>query len=126
LNEWTNKRRSIAAHYNKLLESLKEVILPIELPNSKHVYHIYPIRVDAILRDELLGFLKEHGIEAGVHYPIALPSLRAYRYLKHIPSDFPVANQFSKQLISLPIYPELTTEQIEYVASIITLYFSKS
>jgi hypothetical protein len=59
----------------------------------------------------------DEGIQTGIHYPIALPNLLAYRYLKHDPKDFPIATQFSKEILSLPIYPELESSQVEYSAS---------
>lgn len=125
LAQWTNRRRNIAAQYSKLLASVPEVVLPGERPDTKHVYHIYPIRVEAAVREQLLMFLKENGIEAGVHYPIALPNLQAYRYLNHRPEDFPKSTQFSQQLISLPIFAELTDEEVEYITVQIKKFFNR-
>ena len=78
-----------------------------------HVYHLYVVRVQN--RDELRHKLKEKGITTGIHYPVALPNLTAYKYLGYRPEDFPTATQYSKEVLSLPIYPELRLEQIEYV-----------
>ena len=126
LTEWTEQRRKVARLYSQLLELVPEVRVPAERPATKHVYHIYPIRVDAAVRDQLLAFLKNKGIEAGVHYPIALPNLQAYRYLNHQPSDFPKATLFSKELISLPIFAELTNEEVKFIVSCIQDFFSRS
>lgn len=126
LAQWTGKRRAIAKKYSDLLRDLDEVTLPYERPDTKHVYHIYPIRVDAGKRDALVAFLIENGIEAGVHYPIALPNLQAYRYLNQKPSDFPNATLFSQQLVSLPIFAELTDDEVEYISNQIKRFFKRS
>jgi dTDP-4-amino-4,6-dideoxygalactose transaminase len=126
LYAWTNKRREIASQYCALLDSVSEVSLPVERPNTKHVYHIFPIRVEASKRDALLAFLKEKGIEAGVHYPIALPNLQAYKYLNHKPQDFPKATSFSQQLLSLPIFAELTGDEVAYICQQIKEFFKRS
>lgn len=123
---WTERRRQVARLYTKLLKQIPEVLVSAERPHSKHVYHIYPIRVEASVRDQLLTFLKNKGIEAGVHYPIALPNLAAYRYLNHHPSDFPKATLFSQELISLPIFAELANEEVEYIVSCIHEFFKRS
>ncbi len=126
LAQWTEKRRTIASMYCDLLESVTEVILPAERPGTKHVYHIFPIRVESSLRNALVEFLKENGIDAGVHYPIALPNLQAYKYLNHNPSDFPKSTLFSQQLVSLPIFAELTQTEVEYICSQIKKFFHRS
>jgi dTDP-4-amino-4,6-dideoxygalactose transaminase len=123
LSTWTDQRRSVANTYLKLLEDVPELILPEERPETKHVYHIFPVRVEARLRDSLLEHLKQNGIEAGVHYPVALPNLMAYSYLGHTPEDFPNASRFSQELISLPIFPELSEEEILYIVDTIKAFF---
>jgi dTDP-4-amino-4,6-dideoxygalactose transaminase len=112
LEEWTEKRRRNAQTYRQLLKDL-EVNLPIELPGFRHVYHLFVIRIKE--RDAIQVLLNEKGIETGIHYPIALPNLAAYRYLRHSPQDFPVSTQYSQEILSLPLYPELTSDQIEYI-----------
>ena len=66
-------------------------------------------------RDAVQNYLAEKGIATGIHYPIALPQLQAYRYLGHTENDFPVATRYSKEILSLPMYPELGKAQVEYV-----------
>lgn len=112
LEEWTRRRREIADHYRKLLQKT-EIELPAESPECRHVYHLFVIRVGN--RDAVQARLKERGIDTGIHYPIALPHLAAYRYLGYGPDDFPVATRYSAEILSLPMYPELTSDQIEYV-----------
>ena len=112
LNDWTNARIKHAELYNNLL---KDTGIP--LPNfpdyGTHVFHLYVIKVEN--REAVQEKLKEKGIETGIHYPIALPLLKAYEYLGHKPSDFPVASHQMSRLLSLPMYAELTDEQINYV-----------
>jgi dTDP-4-amino-4,6-dideoxygalactose transaminase len=115
LPEWTRKRVEIAEEYAIRLKKFEEVRVPSIRPGAKHVFHLYPIRVNASVRDPLLKHLRASGIGAGIHYPIALPNLRAYKYLGYQPEDFPNATAFAKQLISLPIFPELQNDEINYV-----------
>jgi len=122
LQEWTNERRQIAMKYTSALNTLPSLICPSENEYVKHVYHLYVIRTKH--RDNLKDFLVSHQIETGIHYPIALPNLEAYNYLKDQPSDFPVASQLQDEVLSLPIFPEITDKQIDYVISKIKNYFS--
>lgn len=112
LEKWTQARIYAACKYNELL---KEEGLPLpECPgNLRHVYHLYVIRVKN--RALMQNRLKECGIATGVHYPIALPNLQAYKYLGYQPGDFPVATSYSGEILSLPMFPEMAEEQIEYV-----------
>lgn len=113
LNEWTEARRAHARRYNELLGDA-ELVTPYEAHNVRHVYHLYVIRVSR--RTEFLEQLKSRGIGAGVHYP--LPVHRQPAYLKEGYGDIslPVTEQIANEVVSLPMYPELTSEQIEYVA----------
>ena len=113
LEDWTQKRRAVAAMYTKLLDGCS-IITPIELKNCKHVYHLYVIRIPEY-RDQVRLKLDEYGISTGIHYPIPLHELKAYKYLGHAPEDFPVASQYAKEILSLPIFPELTEETVRYV-----------
>ncbi len=123
LKEWSKKRREVAAWYNALLEDTN-LILPQELEGAKSVYHLYVVRLER--RDELRNFLKEKGGATGIHYPIGLPYLRAYEYLgQNTPEHFPVTYAYQTQLLSLPIYPELRYEQVEYIANVIKEFFKR-
>lgn len=117
LEDWTASRREIAANYNDSLSGLQGVVFPKEEPYAKHVYHLYGIRVAN--RDALRECLKEKGISTGIHYPTPLPLLKAYGYLGHKPGDFPVSERLAKEILSLPMYPELTGEQVEFIADAI-------
>jgi len=112
LEEWTTKRRAIAAAYRDLLKDI-EIILPEEREGVRHVYHLFIVRVKN--RKAVQEALRKDGIATGIHYPVALPNLRAYKYLGHKPSDFPVATKYSQEILSLPMYPELTLDQVEYI-----------
>lgn len=114
LEEWTEKRRKAAALYSELLQSC-HVVLPTETSDMRSVYHLYVIKVEN--RQHIQDGLAAAGISTGIHYPIALPNLEAYRYLGHTPGDFPVATQNSGEILSLPMFPELTPEQIECVCT---------
>ena len=108
--------------YDSLLSGIQEVKTPYVRPNTYHTFHIYAIR--AKRRDELKKFLSEKGVQTIIHYPKALPNLPAYKYLNHKPEDFPVATKFQEEQLSLPIYPELTSEQIHYVCDCIKAFYT--
>jgi dTDP-4-amino-4,6-dideoxygalactose transaminase len=113
LEDWTSKRRDVAFRYDEELANFRGVICPVVDSGNRHVYHLYVIRVKN--RKIVQKYLKEQDIDTGIHYPIALPNLQAYRYLGHKPEDFPVASAYSNEILSLPIYPELTEEQVSYI-----------
>jgi dTDP-4-amino-4,6-dideoxygalactose transaminase len=114
LKEWTEKRQHAAARYTQLLSSAKEIVTPARNPDSRHVFHLYVVRVQQ--RDQIQQVLKEAGIGAGIHYPIPLHQQPAYRYLGLTAGSYPVAEQYAGELLSLPMYAELTDDQIEFVS----------
>jgi dTDP-4-amino-4,6-dideoxygalactose transaminase len=116
LDEWTEKRRRIAYRYNQALKG-SGLVTPEELGDVRAVYHLYIVRVPNGQRDALLDYLVANGVGAGIHYPIALPYLQAYRHLNHSEKDFPVSLKASGEILSLPIFPELTDEQQDYVVA---------
>lgn len=115
IEEWTEKRRTNAYTYNEALAGLG-VVTPRELANVRAVYHLYVVRVPGGRREALAEFLKANGVQAGIHYPIALPYLNAYSYLNHTPTDFPESLKASGEILSLPMFPELSESQISFVA----------
>lgn len=119
---WTQKRISNAALYDENLQGINEIVIPNVRPESKHTFHLYVLRVQN--RDALMFFLKERGIETGIHYPTALPNLPAYTYLQYKPKDFPIASDFQDKIISLPMYPELEENQIQFVCQTIKDFYS--
>jgi dTDP-4-amino-4,6-dideoxygalactose transaminase len=96
-----------------------EVVTPFEIDNVKAVYHLYVIRIKKELRRHLQDHLKSKGIATGIHYPIALPNLKAYSYLNHTVSEFPEATKASQEILSLPMFPELEEKQIRFITETI-------
>ncbi len=123
LSQWSENRRTNAYLYNKHLKDT-DLITPVEIDKVKAVYHLYVVRVKKELRHKLQEHLKSKGISTGIHYPIALPNLKAYSYLNHGENDFPEATKASQEIVSLPMYPELEEEQIQYIAEAIKGFFS--
>lgn len=115
LHEWTERRRENAYLYNKYLQNT-DVITPYETPDVKAVYHLYVVRVKRELREKLQEHLKSNGISTGIHYPIALPNLKAYSYLAKQNNEFQEATKASQEILSLPMFPELTEKQVRHVA----------
>lgn len=122
LQEWTDRRISNAAKYDEQLKDIGDIIIPAVRPSSLHSFHLYVIRCKN--REELMQFLKEKGVETAIHYPTALPNLPCYQYLGYSKADFPVANAYQGEILSLPLYAELTEEMIGYVAECIRSYYS--
>lgn len=102
-------RRQAASRYSELLADLPEVSLPVTAPGNEHVWHLYVIRVPR--RDHVLRCLQDEGIQAGIHYPVPVHLQPAFRHLGYGPGDFPVAEAAAGQLLSLPLYPQITEEQ---------------
>lgn len=121
LPAWNETRRRHAELYGSLLENLDGVTLPREMDYGRHVYHIYAIRTSP--RDQLKDFLAEKGIECGIHYPVPVHLQEAYRSSGFAEGMFPASEQAARELLSLPMYPELTNEQLEYVAGSVREFF---
>ncbi len=115
LDAWSEARRKNAYLYNGYLKGTR-LVTPIEMANVKAVYHLYVVRTEKDLRQKLQDHLKSKGIATGIHYPIALPNLKAYSYLRHNKNDFPEATRASEEILSLPMYPELSESQIKFIA----------
>jgi dTDP-4-amino-4,6-dideoxygalactose transaminase len=122
LSQWTDKRRAVAARYCAELSTVDKLKLPKEMSYSKHVYHLFVIRVSD--RDALKEFLQLKGIATGIHYPKALPNLRAYMHFSHRSDEFPVANKYQNEIISLPIYPEFSEIDQSFVIAAIKKFYS--
>jgi dTDP-4-amino-4,6-dideoxygalactose transaminase len=110
LEKWNAARRAVAAHYDEALRGISEVHCTPHTPGSVH--HLYVIRLAG--RDDVLQALKARGIGAGIHYPFALHELEAYASLGYRAGAFPVAENWARQCLSLPIYPELTAAQVDF------------
>lgn len=123
LREWTEKRRAVARRYHKELREVGDLILPHEDGLNEAVYHLYVIK--SRRRNHLRQYLKEQGITTGIHYPIGLPFLKAYGYLGHQESDFPVTAANQDMVLSLPMFAELSDKQLNYVIEHIKNFFTK-
>ena len=123
LSDWNQSRRENAAYYNELLSKVDGVTLPFEADFAHPVYHLYVILVDD--REGLQQFLSDKGISTGLHYPLPLHLQKAYAHLGYEDGSFPVTESVAKRLISLPMFPELTREQIEYVAESIKEFINR-
>lgn len=120
--EWIANRKSRAALYTKLFENNRFVTVPSIRPETEHSFHLYIIRVKE-KREELQEYLMKEGIQTAIHYPSILPLMPAYKYLNYSSSDFPVAYANQSTILSIPIYPELTDEQVKYVANRINSFY---
>lgn len=122
IHQWNERRLQHALTYNKLLSSINNIQVPLIRPESKHIFHVYAIRAQH--RNELQAYLKAHQIETAIHYPTPLPLMPAYQYLGYQPSDIPVAAEYQPYILSLPMFPELTLEQINYVVDTVKNFYA--
>lgn len=113
LSQWNENRKKHANYYNKLFSN-STITIPVCPDGYEHVYHLYVIRLNN--REKIITQLKEAGIETAIHYPVPLPLLKAYSNRGFKDDDFPVSSKQQQQILSLPMFSELTREMIEYVA----------
>jgi dTDP-4-amino-4,6-dideoxygalactose transaminase len=117
IHEWTDLRIQHAATYSESLSAVKDVAKPVTHEDAKHVFHLYVVRTEN--RDALQNCLKQNGVSTGIHYPTALPFLKAYEYLGYLPDDLPIAYQYSREILSLPMYPELNEKMQTHTSDVI-------
>lgn len=123
LDEWTTKRQKNAEIYNKGLNEVNGIVTPKVDKGMKHVYNQYTIRVKNNLRDELKAFLTENGVGSAIYYPLSLHLQPCFSFLGHHQGDFPNSETASREVLSLPIFPELEKKEIEYVINLIAEFF---
>jgi dTDP-4-amino-4,6-dideoxygalactose transaminase len=114
LDNWNNHRRALAQQYHQRLAN-SPFILPAEAPDARHVYHLYVIQAED--REALRQWLGQRGIETGLHYPIPLHLQEAYKSLGYKSGDFPVSERLAEHILSLPMYPELAPDAVDYVSA---------
>lgn len=119
-------RRSAARRYDDVLSDEPGVTLPTVAEGSTHVFHLYVIRVDSTVRDKLQDYLTSKGIATGIHYPKPVHLTEAFEYLGYPAKSFPMAERYSDQILSLPMYPGLGPDQVEYVAQEIKTFLRNS
>jgi dTDP-4-amino-4,6-dideoxygalactose transaminase len=124
LEEWTRRRRENAAHYQKRLAAIPQIVTPHEAPGLKPAYHTFVVQ--ARRRDELRKFLTENGIDTAIHYPVPIHLSTAGKELGYSTGDFPKTEAQAGKIVSLPIYPELTSAQIDRVCDTIQAFYSQS
>ena len=118
LSKWTELRKGLAVRYTDMLSKLDRIKVPRVAEGREHVWHLYVIRSKA--RDDLAEFLNKNGVQTVVNYPIALPFLPAYKKFNHQPTDFPNAFKNQSEVLSLPIYPELTSSQASRIIDLVS------
>jgi dTDP-4-amino-4,6-dideoxygalactose transaminase len=117
LEAWTQKRRQVAAWYAEMLDP-ERVRVPKARPECRHVYHVFAVRTDD--RDRLRDVLGKQGIQTGIHYPIPVHLQPAHADLGYGAGDFPHAEAAAQEVLSLPLFPEMTRQQVEKVAAAVS------
>jgi dTDP-4-amino-4,6-dideoxygalactose transaminase len=116
LAKWNESRRALAHRYHEALKEAKDAIaIPVEASWTKGVYHLYVVRVQE--REALQAHLAEAGIGSGIHYPIPLHLQKAYQHLGYKKGDYPVTERIAEEIVSLPMFPQLTNGQLDQVAN---------
>jgi dTDP-4-amino-4,6-dideoxygalactose transaminase len=124
LAKWNTQRRDRAAEYDRLLATNEALTLPHEPSWSRAVYHLYVIRTKD--RDGMMNHLKKAGIGTGIHYPVPLHLQKAYASLNYCLEDFPVTRRVASEIVSLPMFPQLTADQQVRVAEEINIFTAKT
>lgn len=122
LARWTDRRRAIAHRYDTELVGVGDLVLPRESPNTRHVFHVYAVRTKR--RAAFQQFLAQHGVSTALHYPIPLHLQEAYLSLGYQTGSFPVSEQVAEEVISLPLYPEMTDNQVGHVIETVKSFFA--
>jgi dTDP-4-amino-4,6-dideoxygalactose transaminase len=123
LLQWNQARRNVAQQYDTLLANVGDVQVARVRPNTTHTYHLFVILTKE--RDALKKHLELHGVDTAIHYPTIMPLMPAYAHLNYTASQFPNAVAYQNSCLSLPIFPEMESSQIEYVANTIKQFFIK-
>lgn len=121
IKEWTSLRQVKANRYSKYLKGIDGISIPVVASESECVWHLYVIKAER--RDDLAAFLSKRGIQTVINYPTALPFLDAYDYLDSKPDDFPNSYRNQSKILSLPIFPELTNNQMDRIISSIKDFY---
>jgi dTDP-4-amino-4,6-dideoxygalactose transaminase len=124
LDSWNDARRANAAFYNTAFADVSGLTTPVTLSGNVHTYHQYTLRVAAGKRDALRQYLADQGIASGIYYPGALHLQEAYLHYGGKPGDYPATERAGSEVLSIPVMPELTTEQRDYVAEKVRAFFA--
>jgi dTDP-4-amino-4,6-dideoxygalactose transaminase len=123
LDQANARRRDVAEQYGRLLQHA-EIVVPAERPGVTHVYHLYVVRHPQ--RDELLNHLQRAGVQCGIHYPTPIHQIPSFKSVRTVPEGAPVSTRLARQILSLPMYPELSQDQIERVAQEVVAFTTKA
>lgn len=115
LDQWNKMRNDVAAHYGKLLKSAEGVVTPAIQKDRTHVFQTYAVRLPN--RDKICEAMKAKGVSVLIHYPVPLHLQEAYADLGHKMGDFPVSERIAKEILSLPMFPHMKKDQVEYVCT---------
>lgn len=121
LDKWNSQRQRLSRLYNLYLAEVNDMSVPFISEHCEHIFHLYVVRIKD--RDKLRKFLAEKDIETGIHYPVPIHLQKAYAYLGYKKGTFPVTEKITEEILSLPMYPELTEDAVEYVAKMIKGYY---
>ena len=121
LAQWQNQRLHIASEYHRRLKDIGDIQLPMIAKKASHVYHLFVIQTTK--RDALKVFLEEHGIQTLIHYPIPPHLQKAFIGYDFHNLHYPIAEKLAQQMLSLPLYPGMTDDQISYVCDIVKRYY---
>lgn len=122
LKKWNASRQQNAARYCERLGRMRQITVPVVEPRNRHTFHLFVIQAQR--RDQLKDYLASQGIETMIHYPSALPNLPAYARFGFRPSDFPVASRLQDDVLSLPVFPGLTTDELDHVCDKIEDFYT--
>jgi dTDP-4-amino-4,6-dideoxygalactose transaminase len=125
LATWSGARRRNAEFYNEALGGLEEIVTPVIAPGNESIFNQYTVRVLGGKRDELQATLREQGVGSAVYYPVPLHLQECFGYLGYGEGDFPEAERACREVLSLPVYPELTEGQLGYVVESISEFFGR-
>lgn len=121
VHQWTEKRRANAAYYQEALGGVSGIQVPIDRSYEKAVYHTFVIQADR--RNELKQYLADHGVDTAIHYPIPIHLHKAASHLNYPRGSFPVTERQAQRILSLPVYPELTLDQLNYIAKTVRTFY---
>jgi dTDP-4-amino-4,6-dideoxygalactose transaminase len=121
LKSWNDERRRLAALYLERLKNVGDLLLPLSHHDAQHVYHLFVIRTEK--RDALQGYLRTHHIETMIHYPIPPHLQKSYNDLGFRKGDYPITESIAKTCLSLPLWPGMTNDEVEYVCDQIKKFF---
>lgn len=123
LDKYNQARINAANYYDKAFSQCSYISVPKRVPYSTHIFHQYTLRIKNGKRDELRKYLSEKKIPSMVYYPVPLHIQNAYRYLGYNETDFPVTNALCKEVLSLPMHPDIESEQLEYITDNVLKFF---